>query len=364
MRMRASNDSSIRKAVKRKSSERYLLITLLSFAGSVSLTRLFLQITGYPQLGGGELHIAHVLWGGLILFAAALLPLIFANRWVFTVSAVLAGAGVGLFIDEVGKFITKSNDYFYPSSAPIIYVTFLLTVLVYVTVRGRKKPDARGEFYAILQDMEEVLDHDLSQEEQKDVMQSLDRVINQPVHTNLARLAESIKVYLSHEGIELVEERPNRLTRTRNWLLGQEKRWMTRMRYRVALAGGMAAWGGWAVGHAILTLSTFNTPGRVDTLVRDLVNDRLVRNASGLNWFEARISMEGTIGIVLIIAAGLLIFKRDKLAVGLSSAALLVTLVGVNLLVFYFDQFSTINSALVQFVLLLGVLRFRGKYLV
>ena len=123
--------SYIRKPVERQDAGRYLLLTLLSFAASVSLTRLFLYLTGYPQIGGGTLHIAHLLWGGLLLFIAALVPLIFANRWVYTSAALLAGAGVGLFIDEVGKFITRTNDYFYPPAAPTIYAFFLLTVLVY-----------------------------------------------------------------------------------------------------------------------------------------------------------------------------------------------------------------------------------------
>ena len=109
--------SRIRRPVRREGAERYLLFTLLSFATSVALTRLFLELANYPQLGGGELHIAHVLWGGLLLFAAALLPLIFANRWVYVTGSLLAGVGVGLFIDEVGKFITQTNDYFHPAAA-------------------------------------------------------------------------------------------------------------------------------------------------------------------------------------------------------------------------------------------------------
>jgi hypothetical protein len=54
---------------------------------------LFLELTGYPQLGNSELHIAHVLLGGLFLFIASILPLLIANRWVFSVTAVLAGLG-------------------------------------------------------------------------------------------------------------------------------------------------------------------------------------------------------------------------------------------------------------------------------
>ncbi|MEX0787739.1 MAG: hypothetical protein WD040_02970, partial [Anaerolineales bacterium] len=117
----------VRRPVRRGGAQNNLILMLLSFAGSVFVTRVFLTLTGYPQLGGGGLHIAHVLWGGLLLFVAALLPLIWANQWVYRAGALLTGAGVGLFIDEVGKFITATNDYFFPAAAPIVYAFFLLT---------------------------------------------------------------------------------------------------------------------------------------------------------------------------------------------------------------------------------------------
>src|ERR687884_1588523 len=159
----------IRRPVKRESAELYLMVTLVSFAGAVILIRLFLELTGYPQVGNSELHIAHVLWGGLLLFVAALLPLIFANRWVYKAGALLAGVGVGLFIDEVGKFITQNNNYFYPAAAPIIYAFFLLTVLVYLQVRRPRSRDARAELYRAFDKFEEVLDCDLSTEKRADL---------------------------------------------------------------------------------------------------------------------------------------------------------------------------------------------------
>ncbi|HWQ46128.1 MAG TPA: hypothetical protein VN376_04630 [Longilinea sp.] len=157
----------IRTAIQRKRAKDYLLVTLLSFALSVSFTRSFLYLTGYPQLGGGELHIAHVLWGGVLLFISALIPLIFANQWALMISACVTGFGVGLFIDEVGKFITQSNDYFYPSAAPIIYAFFLLTVLLYISIRKPTKPDSRSQLYSVLSDLEEILDRDFSEQEHK-----------------------------------------------------------------------------------------------------------------------------------------------------------------------------------------------------
>jgi len=123
--------------VIRDGAERSLLLVIVSFVIAVVGTRWFLQITGYPQVGGGELHIAHMLWGGLALVLAALLGLIVSASWVAPVTAILTGAGTGLFIDEVGKFITASNDYFYPLAAPLIYGLVLALALVFILVRHR-----------------------------------------------------------------------------------------------------------------------------------------------------------------------------------------------------------------------------------
>lgn len=86
----------------------------------------FLAITGYPQLGGDSLHIAHMLWGGLFMLVAIILLLYVHGHRAKIAGSFIGGIGFGFFIDELGKFITNDNDYFYQPAAMLIYIIFLL----------------------------------------------------------------------------------------------------------------------------------------------------------------------------------------------------------------------------------------------
>jgi hypothetical protein len=127
------------------SSRADLWVLAGSGIATVLLTRWFLAAAGYPKIGGGGLHIAHVLWGGLLLAVALVVTLTYPGRAARWVAAALGGAGFGLFIDEVGKFVTERTDYFYRPAAGIIYVSFAVLVAFVVRPRDpdRRTPDER-----------------------------------------------------------------------------------------------------------------------------------------------------------------------------------------------------------------------------
>jgi hypothetical protein len=348
--------------VRRPGADYYLLITLLSFALSVSLTRLFLYLTGYPQLGGGKLHIAHLLWGGLLLFIAALMPLILVNRWVYRLSAMLTGIGVGLFIDEVGKFITQDNDYFYAPAAPIIYAFFLICLLVYLRVRHPTAKQTRNELYAAIEIMGDVVDHDLDARERAEVEARLQYVVEQKDHPELARLAGELLDYVNSSLVEIVPPPRHDMGKLLARLRSLEERYLHRPRYRVVLVLGLAALGVSSTVSTISALSANFTPGSSERTLVFWFSGPGNASYTHVYWLLMLLAIQGIIGLLLATAAVLLVVGRERRGLAMAYLSLLIQLTVVDLLAFYYYQFSTIFLTIVQFALLLAVLYYRGRH--
>lgn len=128
-----------------RSSEAPSHLTTFVVAGvcTVLITRAFLALAGYPQIGGRGLHVAHMLPGGLLMLVAQFLLLSYVGPGVRPAAALVGGVGFGLFIDEIGKFVTADNDYFYQPAAALMYALFALLVLAVRAVHGRRIRDPR-----------------------------------------------------------------------------------------------------------------------------------------------------------------------------------------------------------------------------
>jgi hypothetical protein len=117
---------------------------LYTAVGTVLVVRTLLAVTGYPQVGGNGLHVAHVLWGGLLMAVAIVLVEVLPGTRIRLRAAFLGGIGFGLFIDEVGKFLTKDVNYFFHPAIAIIYAVFVGGyVLVRLAMQRRVLSDRR-----------------------------------------------------------------------------------------------------------------------------------------------------------------------------------------------------------------------------
>lgn len=355
---------SVRTPVKREFAERYILLSLVSFAGSVIVTRAFLAMTGYPQLGGGDLHIAHVLWGGLLLFIAALMPLVLANRWVFNASAILSGVGVGLFIDEVGKFITRTNDYFYPPAAPIIYAFFLLTVLFYLQIRKPPEHSPRSQMYRVLEEMTEVLDRDLEPRERALMETQLDWVAQSTNDPDLLDLVSALRRFLSGKHLVVTHHRPSRFERMSEQLFPLLGRWVTKQKMRYFLIVALGSIGVMSLIDFAQLVVNLPAPGpALEAFLQPLVSARQLHSAQEAIWYIIRTILEGLTGTILIIAGGFMAMRREHRAVQVGTITLIVWLSVINILAYYFDQFRAILTTLGQFFVLMVLLNYRRRFL-
>jgi hypothetical protein len=109
---------------------RDLELFLVTAVATILIVRAVLAATGWPQLGGGKIHFAHLLWGGLGMLISLILFMSMEGRLWKVLATFAAGIGFGLFIDELGKFITSDNDYFFQPTIAIIYVIFVVLLLI------------------------------------------------------------------------------------------------------------------------------------------------------------------------------------------------------------------------------------------
>ena len=122
----------------------YLETLLVAAIVSVLGIRAFLSATGFPQLGGeGGFHIAHMLWGGLLMLVALVILLTLLGKTARHLSAIVGGLGFGAFIDELGKFITSDNDYFFRPTIALIYVTFIALFFLFRAIERRRAHSRR-----------------------------------------------------------------------------------------------------------------------------------------------------------------------------------------------------------------------------
>ncbi|MDX9865379.1 MAG: hypothetical protein RBT34_11305, partial [Anaerolineaceae bacterium] len=349
--------------VQRKRAEMYLLAMLVCFGLSVALTRLFLELSGYPQLGNSELHIAHVLWGGLLLFAGVLVLLMFANPWAAYMGAVLGGVGMGLFMDEVGKFITQNNDYFYPWAAPIIYAFFLLTVIIYLRVNRNQPDDPRSAMYHALDLLSEVLDHDLEAAEKAELIGHLQAAQAEEENEDLVVLSQTLLTYIERVELQLAPDRPDFWQRWEVRLKHWEESHFNRMRLKWGLLLGLGLLAAISFGELAVVARVQYVPDVLSEILIDLMLGGQVRGVRGVRWFTAFTALSGGIGLLYAVSIVLSVLGKERAGFNYAYAGLLLELTGANLLAFYFNQFSMIFLALVQLILLIAVMRYQRRFL-
>ena len=77
------------------------------------------------------------------------------------VAALLGGIGFGVFLDEIGKFITSDNNYFYRPAVGIIYAVFVILYLTFNFLSRKQKLTSREYQLNALSRLEEAIVRDM-----------------------------------------------------------------------------------------------------------------------------------------------------------------------------------------------------------
>lgn len=145
----------------------------LLFGGSIMTIlaiRAFLAVTGYPQLGTDSLHIAHMLWGGLFLLASVIVILYYHGHRAKIIGSVVAGIGLGFFIDELGKFITADNDYFYQPTPMLLYIFFIILWLIFNRLDSYIPTSNRQRYIDMITRLRDSTIHGMTQKDKKIIL--------------------------------------------------------------------------------------------------------------------------------------------------------------------------------------------------
>lgn len=352
----------VRRLIERQYAARYIFTMMMSFAAAVLVTRIFLELTGYPQIGDEELHIAHVLWGGLIVAVGAALPLVYGNNSIYGISATLSGLGLGLFFDEVGKFLTQDNDYFFRPAASIIYILFLLGIYVYITVR-RGEPDSQTRLYHALAAMQEIIHGDLDIREKAELESLLKNIVGNANVPDVGELAGELLDFVKHQAdVVPARSRPIRewFQRSGQWI---RERILTRTATRWLLIVSTALLGLLSLVDFATLIHSIGRPEQIGIILQGWIARGDLSSSQESVWFALMIGVKGIVGLVLIVALAFFILGRDRQGVALALAGLLLSITAVDVLLFYFEQFIAAAYTTIDFALIVGLNFYNRRYL-
>src|SRR3954454_1678131 len=208
---------------------------LVSAVATILVIRTQLWLTNYPQLGGHGLHIAHLLYGGIFMVLAIGLLVTFLGRSPRFPAAVVGGVGLGFFIDELGKFITSDNNYFFEPAAAFIYLIFVGLFLLTRSLQRRRGLSPGEKLSNAIDLVGEAARHDFDMNEKRRALEFLDGCDpSHPLVEPVRRLVAELEA--------IPAPAPSRLTRLAHSVRDRYRRLCGTSLFRSGIAWVFALW--------------------------------------------------------------------------------------------------------------------------
>lgn len=314
-----------------------LEVFLVSSVSSLLIVRFFISWAGYPQLGSETFHVAHMLWGGLIMMSAIVILLAFLGNRILWLGAVTGGIGFGVFIDELGKFITRDNNYLFQPTVALIYIIFLILFFVFRYIDQHSKLSRKEYLMNALRILEEAVLKDMDVAEKRHFSHLLNR----------ADQTDEVTIQLKKllREIDTIQVVPGRLTKVYHYFSKLYKKATEShlfIRVIILFFIGKALADIATVSHFLFTY--FSDPTK---LFLAIPTPLII-----VTWGQV---ISTTIAAIFVITGAITLkFSRDQ-AYFFFKQSLLVTIFLTQFFLFYKEQFSALTGLLTNVILLIGV---------
>ena len=314
---------------------------LVSGVAAVLGIRLYLELTGYPQVGGGTLHVAHMLWGGLLMMVALVILLGFLNTRALRIAAIVGGVGFGTFIDEVGKFVTNDNDYFFQPTAALIYVVFVLMYLAFRAIISRSEMTYQEKLANVMHITGDAVFPDLDAQQKHRALRLLEG------GDGANATVEAMRSMIESMDASVIEKSPGPYARTKSGLNRLYQRLLARPWFSRVILG------------LFIFVSIMNLLESMAVIfsreLRVLLDTGTGVGAATLSYWEIGAWTFPIISGALVVT-GVWRFRRSRMeAYRLFQSALLINIFLTQVFAFYTNQFAAVSGLTVNILMLLGV---------
>ena len=312
---------------------------IVSGVVAILVVRFYLTLAHFPQLGKGGLHIAHMLWGGLLMTLSMLILFTFLTKASRYLASVLGGIGFGIFIDEIGKFVTSDNNYFFQPTFLLIYLIF---IFIYVLMKTfGKMQQITSEEYVInsIDLMKEAVINDLDEREKEIAIQYLKK---SNIHTSLTQTLE--KMYrqshaLPNAGLSL-PRRTAQYAQTK-YVQFIQRRWFKRVLF-----------GFFVIQSLLSVLAAVLYMAGVDVALLDF--DGIQKTAWSELYNFLHVGSSGIAGVAVL--AGVAFFSRSRLrAYQFFKYSTLISIFLVQIFAFYLNPLGAFTNLLWSLGILVAI---------
>ncbi len=316
---------------------------LISAVTMIIVIRLQLWFTNYPQLGGGGLHIAHLLWGGVFMVLAITVLVVFVGRGWRLPASVVGGIGFGFFIDELGKFITEDNDYFFQPTAALIYVIF---IGIYFAMRWLRLRRGFTEHEYLTNAVDILTDasaeHGLTERDKRRALDLLGKSGDDPLVPPLRKLLEGMDT--------IPDPHPSRPVRVATAARERYERWTAERWFQTAVIAVMVIWS--ALNILSVLFFTLFSAAKLGDVQPGFLSDEI----GELSFTNVASFASAAVASVFSVLGLVRLRRRDRIgAYREFEKALLITIFVTQVFVFAESSFSATTGMLVSIALLLTV---------